>query len=116
MGQTNDIVADAPSIAGLAKQFATFKTDIDTATAKLADVKIVAGDFVDAHDLETTVQERTEQLKKTFEAIAKALDIISTKLTAIANKYTKTEEQNGLTADAVQDIVDGVDTALPVLG
>ena len=112
MGFTHYVVSPT-NINDLAKAFDGFKTEITTVTNELTKIEIKAGKFTDADNLESHVETRTTELKTNLEGLAGALGEISTKLTTIANKYTKTEDQNKLTAKDLEDLIDGVEKYLP---
>jgi hypothetical protein len=109
----NLVSADVDSIQDLSGVFDTLKTDIEKATTKLDQIKIAAGDFTDADNLETTVTTRIGDLKTNLGGLSKALGIISENLGTIATKYTSTENQNKLTAKDLDDMINDLETALP---
>jgi methyl-accepting chemotaxis protein len=107
------IIADVDTISELSGAFGGFKTDIETATSKLSNVAIIAGNFTDAKELETTVKTRTEELTANLKGLSDALDSISGSLETIAGKYQSTADQNSMTAQNVQELIDGIDKYLP---
>ncbi len=107
------LTSTATDIASLATAFDTFKGDIDGAIQQLGDVNVVAGDFAEATTLVNTVTNRTTELNTNLTGLSKALETISTNLNIIATNVTSTDDQNKLTADALNDLVNGLDTDLP---
>lgn len=112
MGE-NIIIADVNTIKELAGAFGDFKTDIETATTKLTDLKIAAGDFTDADELETLFNKRTGELTTNLKGLSDTLGVIKDNLQYIAENYEGTEKLNELTAKDLEGMIEGIEKYLP---
>ncbi len=108
-----DATVDDVAIANLSKNFDTWTTQVQTLIDTVSNLTVTAGDFTEAHTLETLVAKRAGELVKNLTNIKNALMGLSYDINQVAIDYKNTADDTTITASEFDKLTKDVGNNLP---